>query len=49
MNVGMEQMAALNYVSTQMEATFVLAVLATNLLQTTIHVMVRVILACACK
>ena len=43
MNVFLEQVAALSHVSTQMEATCVLVPLDTGYLQTTIHVMVRVI------
>ena len=45
MNARMEQVAALKNASTQMEAIRVPVTLATNLLRTTIHVMVSATLA----
>ena len=39
----MEQMAALNYATTHLEATFVLVTVDTHLMLTIIHAMVRVI------
>ena len=40
MNVHLEQVVALNYATTQLEATNALVTLATHLLQTTKHAMV---------
>ena len=45
MNVCLEQVVALNYATTQLEVTHVLVTLVTNLLQTTIHAMVSVIIS----
>ena len=41
MNVCLEQVVALNYATTQLEATRVPVTLAIHLLQTIIHAMVR--------
>ena len=40
MNVGLEQVAALKYATTQLEATHALVTLAISLLQTTKHAVV---------
>ena len=40
MSVCLEQVVALNYATTQLEATNVLVILATHLMQATIHAMV---------
>ena len=41
MNVCLEQVVALNYAKTQLEATHAIVTLATYLMQTTIRAMVR--------
>ena len=43
MSVFVEQMAALNYATTHLEATYVLVTVDTHLMLTVIHAMVRVI------
>ena len=43
MNVCLEQMAAINYAATQLEATHVLVTLATHLMQTAVDAMVCIV------